>query len=296
MTRSAGNLRGAALMALCMVGYASNDACMRAIAGDLPAAQAITLRGALTTIFLAALYFRPRFRGPIPRGRDLRLITQRSLAEAVTGVAVVVSVFHMELATFTSIMQAGPLSIALAGALWMGEPVGWRRLSAILVGFAGVLVIIRPGTEGFNIWSLSALAAVAAFTVRDLSARRISSAVSPVLPALAGSVMVTILASFWSLGVAWVPLSIGPILAIVGGAVLLSLAYVLSIEAMRTGEIGFVVPFRYAGLLWALFIGWTLLGEWPDIWTLVGGAIVVASGGYMLWRELPLSARLRKRV
>lgn len=285
-TMVSGNLRGAALMSLCMMGYAANDACMRALAGDVPAAQAITIRGAITTAILAVLYLRQGVRAPIPRGRDLRLIGLRGVFEAVTGVAVLISVYNMELATFTSIAQAAPLFVTLAGAVFLGESIGWRRLVAILVGFIGVLVIIRPGTDGFNIWSLAALGSVVALTTRDLTSRRISAAVTPVLPALVGSVMVTVIAGGWSLGVTWVALEPRELAIIAGGAVLLSLAYQLVIAAMRSGEISFVAPFRYAGLLCALFIGWAFLGEWPDNWTLIGAAIVVGSGGYSLWREL----------
>lgn len=288
MSRASANLRGAGLMTLCMMAFSSNDACMRAIAGELPLPQAILIRGVLTSILLAIIYFSNRNRGPIPRGRDLKLILLRGVAEIGTGTTILISLYHMDLATVTAIMQAAPLTIALAGALFLGEPIGWRRLTAILVGFVGVMIIIRPGTDNFTVWSLAALAAVVLLTIRDLAARRISAVISPVLPALVGALALTVAAGVWSLFVTWEPVRPGAMVALSGGAVLLACAYLLSVACMRTGEIGFVAPFRYTGLLWALFIGMTLLGEWPDMMTLIGAVVVVASGGYSLWRELRL--------
>lgn len=292
MSTPAENLRGALLMTLCMGAFATNDALMRAIAGELPVSQVVFIRGAVSTGLLAVMLIVTRGRLRFPGGRARRFIALRSVAEAGTSVSVVVALYHLPLSLFTAIAQVAPLAVALAGAVFLKEPVGWRRLLAIAVGFAGVMVIIRPGTDGFSVWSLMALLAVAFLTLRDLASRKIDFAVPPAVPAFVGATTITVLAFLWGLGIDWQPVP-GPILGVlVVAGVLLVAAYLLAIAAMRVGEIGFVAPFRYMALVWALFIGLTFLGERLDGPTVIGCTLVVGSGGYSLWREL----RRRRRA
>ena len=291
MSSSPENLRGAALMTACMGAFAANDALMRSIAGEIPVSQAIFLRGVFTTGLLIVVLFFQRRSLRLPRGRDLRTILIRSGAEAGTGTSVIVSLYHMPLSTFTAIGQAAPLTVALAGAVFLKEPIGWRRLLAIAVGFIGVLVIIRPGTSGFSLWSLCALLAVACLTLRDLASRQIPVLIPPAVPAFAGSVTITVVAAIWGGFVDWGPVPLPVLAVLAAGGVCLVAAYLLAVQAMRSGEIGFVAPFRYMALIWALLIGVLWLGERPDTHTLAGAGLVVASGGYSLWRE----PRLRRR-
>ncbi|MBE3637335.1 DMT family transporter [Mangrovicoccus algicola] len=294
MTSSSENIRGAVLMAACMGAFATNDALMRSVAGELPVSQAIFLRGAVACILLLVILLVTRRSLPLP-GRDARrTILVRSAAEAGTGTAVVVALNHMPLAVFSAVGQAAPLSVTLAGALFLREPIGWRRLTAIFAGFLGVLVIIRPGTDGFSAWSLVALLAVAFLTLRDLASRQIPAAIPPTIPAFCGALATTAMAVLWGCFVDWqpVPPRVLAVLAVAG--VSLVLAYLLAIQSMRAGELSFVAPFRYTGLLWAISIGVIFLGEGLDIYTVTGSAIVVAAGGYSLWREIRLR-RLQAR-
>ncbi|WP_138469895.1 DMT family transporter [Poseidonocella sp. HB161398] len=294
MTSASDNIRGAVLMALCMAAFAGNDALMRSIAGEIPVSQAIFLRGAVSSSLLALVLFVTRRSLPRPRGRDLRTILVRSGAEAGTGTSVIVSLYHMPLSVFTAVGQAAPLSVTLAGAIFLKEPIGWRRLVAIAAGFLGVLVIIRPGTEGFTAWSLCALLAVAFLTLRDLASRQIPAAIPPTIPAFGGSLATTSMAFIWGLFIDWQPVPLPVLATLAAGGVLLVAAYLLAIQAMRTGELAFVAPFRYMALIWAILIGVTLLGERLDVYTVIGSAIVVVSGAYSLWREIRLR-RLRAR-
>ncbi|WP_172327028.1 DMT family transporter [Mangrovicoccus sp. HB161399] len=294
MLSSTDNIRGAVLMTACMGAFATNDALMRSIAGQIPVSQAIFIRGAVSSFLLACILFATRKSLPMPRGRDLRTILTRSAAEAGTGTSVIVSLYHMPLSVFTAIGQAAPLSVTLAGAVFLKEPIGWRRLAAITAGFLGVLVIIRPGTEGFSAWSLVALLAVAFLTLRDLSSRQIPAAIPPTIPAFCGSLATTTMALVWGMFSDWQAVPLLVAVTLCGGGVLLVAAYLLAIQSMRSGEIGFVAPFRYMGLLWAILIGVIWLKETLDIYTVIGSAIVVASGGYSLWREIRLR-RLRAR-
>jgi S-adenosylmethionine uptake transporter len=205
----------------------------------------------------------------------------------------VTALFHMPIANISAIMQALPLTITLAAALFFREPVGWRRMAAILVGFVGVMLIVRPGTEGFTIYSVYGLAAVAFVTLRDLATRRLSRDVPSMLVTLITSASIMTAFGVASLTEPWVPVDGRSALLILGASVMIIGGYLCSIMVMRVGEISFVAPFRYTSLIWALILGWVVFGDWPQTITLVGAAIVVASGLFTLYREAQVNRRAR---
>lgn len=286
------NLKGAALMVVSMAAFTLNDACMKLLAGDMPLFQAIFLRGVLSSVLI---YLVARQMGAIrlrlPR-RDWALIALRTGAELGSTFLFLTALFNMPLANVSAILQALPLTVALAVALVFGEPLGWRRLAAIAIGFVGVMLIVRPGAEGFNFYSLYALAAVGFVTVRDLAARRLSSAVPSVTVALLTALVISLAAGLASVWQGWVPVDAGQLGLIATAALFILIGYLSSVMVMRVGEIGFVAPFRYTGLIWALVLGFVIFGDWPKPLTLLGAAIVVTTGLFTLYRERQF--RLRK--
>lgn len=291
MATAAENMRGAGLMVVAMAAFTINDACMRAIAGDIPVPQILFLRGGLTSAFLAALVLWNGYLLELVRlsSRDTMYTGLRSLGEVCAGFSIVFALSFMSLSTFTAVGQVVPLLLTLSGAVFFGERLGWRRLTAIAVGFAGVMLIIRPGADTFHVTSLLALPAVIAITFRDLMSRHISGHVPPLLVAFAGSLAITVVAGAWSVGSEWSAVPSRTALLMATGGACLVVAYLLSVKVMQVGEIGFVAPFRYTGLLWALFLGVVFLGERPDLLTLCGAAVVVGMGGYSLYRERRLA-------
>ncbi|WP_375691656.1 DMT family transporter [Pseudooceanicola sp. LIPI14-2-Ac024] len=280
------NMRGAMLMMASMALFTLNDTFTKLLAGEVPLAQVISLRGVLTSVGTALIAWRlGAFRGKVAR-RDWVLVVVRMIAEVGAAYFFLTALFNMPLANVTAVLQSAPLVVTLAAALFLKEPVGWRRLSAILVGFCGVLLIIRPGPEGFNLYALYTLVSVGFVTTRDLVTRRLSREVPSMLVSFVTAVGVTLAFAIGSLGGdPWVPLDVrsGGLIAAAGIAVLF--AYLCSVAAMRSGEISFVSPFRYTGLLWALVLGFVAFGHWPEWPTLLGAAIVVSSGLFMLYRE-----------
>lgn len=278
------NLRGAAWMSASMLAFTLNDTFMKGLAGEVPLFQAIFLRGlAVCAILLPVAGALGALR--LPRGRDALFVGLRTAGEIGAAYFFISALFRMPLANATAILQALPLTVTLAGALFLGERVGWRRWSAIAVGLVGVLVMIRPGTDGFDRWSLYVVAAVACVTLRDVATRRISAAVPSLGVACAAAAGVTAWAGLMAAGQDWAPVSTPAALRLAGAVAAIMGAYLFSVLTMRTGEVSFVAPFRYTGLLWALVLGLAVFGDWPDGWTLAGAAIVVASGLYTLWRE-----------
>lgn len=271
-------------MSVAMAGFTINDTFMKSLSDDMPLMQAIFLRGVLVSAALGIVVVVRRV--PVSlSGQDWGVVAVRTLAETAAAFLFLAAIFHAPLANMTAILQALPLTVTLAGALFVGEPVGWRRLTAILVGFFGVLLIVRPGMAGFDAYSMLALGAVIAVTLRDLATRRLSLEASSLFVAFVGGVGVTVCAGLVALGGDWSPIDSDAAFGLAGTASFLIGAYVLSVMVMRVGEIGFVAPFRYTGLIWALVLGYVVFGDWPDDLTLVGAAIVMATGGFTLWRE-----------
>ena len=166
------NQIGALFMMASMACFTLNDAFMKVTDGAIPLFQLLFLRGILTTILIVALaLWLKSLHFNIAR-RDWKLIAMRSAAEMATAYFFITALFNMPLANVTATLQALPLTVTLGGALFFREAVGWRRMSAILVGFLGMLLIVRPGSEGFNIYGIYALLAVLGVTVRDLVTRQ----------------------------------------------------------------------------------------------------------------------------
>lgn len=283
------NLRGALYMNIAMAAFTLNDTAMKAAMQHLPLWQAIAMRGLLTLgplMLVAHLSGGLRLR--LPR-HDAIVVGIRSVAEVASTLLFLAALIHMPIANLSAILQSLPLAVTLGAALVFGEKVGWRRMTAILVGFGGVLIIIRPGAEGFDIWSLMGLASVAFVVVRDLSTRRLSRAVPSASVAVYASASVTITALCLSPLSGWVMPTWQDAALILAAAFCLVFGYNFAIMVMRVGDIGFVAPFRYTSLLWAIMLGWLVFGSLPDALTLFGAALVVGSGIFTLWRERRLS-------
>jgi len=280
-------MRAALMMALSMAAFTINDALMKLAAPNLPFFQQIVIRGVMITFglfILAALWGHLGYK---PSSKDRALTALRTFAEMFSTIFLLTALFSIPLANLSAILQALPLTVTLAAAIFLGEPVGWRRLLAIGVGFIGVTIIIRPGMDGFSVYSLYGVAAVIGVTFRDLASRKLSKTIPSSRVALSAALGVTVMAGIGSLVMReqWAILSSREWLLIGGASLCLMVGYTAAVGSMRLGEIGFVAPFRYTSLLVALFLGYVLLDEWPDGWTLFGAGIVVATGLFTLYRE-----------
>ncbi|MFE3837649.1 DMT family transporter [Pseudogemmobacter sonorensis] len=281
-------MRGIVLMNLAMAFFTLNDTAMKAVMEVLPMMQAIGLRGLLATLALAGIAWRMGVLLPPLAPRDRRLILWRTLAELVATLSFLAALIHMPIAEISAILQVLPLAMTLAAALFLGERVGWRRVLAIATGFLGVLLVIRPGGEAFNIWALSGLLSVAAVVLRDLATRRLAQAVPSVFIAMVTAGAVMLMGFAGSLLGEWVtpgPREVGLILL---AAAALILGLVTVVAAMRVGDVAVVSPFRYASLLWAIVLGWLVFGHLPDALALTGAVLIVASGVFTLLREQKL--------
>lgn len=288
------NMRGALIMMASMACFTFNDTFMKLLAGVIPLFQLLFLRGVLTTVMTGIWGLRDGvFRQTVAR-RDWGLIGLRVGAEVAAAYFFLTALFVTPLANVTAILQSLPLTVTLCAALLFRERLGWRRLLAIFVGFVGVMLIVRPGPDGFDINAIYVLIAVACVTTRDLATRRLSKEVPSMLVTFASAFGVMVVFGLAALGQDWVAMDLRSWSFTAAAALTVMGGYMFSVMVMRVGEISFIAPFRYTSLVWALILGWVVFGDWPDGVTLLGAAIVVGSGTFMLYREGVLARRARR--
>ncbi len=286
-----GNLRGSLLMVAAMAGFAVEDMFLKSAAKTVPVGEILIIFGGGGMLVFAALAMRRGERIWTPQ-----ILTPTILIRAAFELSgrffYTLAIALTPLSTTSAILQATPLVVVAGAALVFGEAVGWRRWSAIGVGFLGVLLILRPGLEGFSMLSLLAVAGTLGFAGRDLATRAAPPVLSNLQLGVYGFAMM-------------VPAGIG-LLAFTGGAAVPGaragldlmlaiaigvLAYNCLTGAMRTGEVSVVTPFRYTRLVFALILAALVFGERPDALTLIGSAVVVSTGIYTLIR----TARVRRQ-
>lgn len=220
------------------------------------------------------------------------LVALRVISEAGATVSFLVALAHLPIANVSAVLQALPLAVTMGAALVFGETVGWRRWLAIAIGFAGVLIIVRPGFEGFSVYSLSALASVACCAVRDLATKRIPKAIPTLLVSTATALAMTIVgaALLPAMG-GWTPMTGNSTALLALAAVLVIIGYQFIIMAMRAGDISFIAPFRYTALIWSILLGLFIFADIPDLPMIVGATIIIGSGLYALYRERVVGRR-----
>ena len=285
------NLTGILLMLAAMALFAVEDLFLKLAAADLPIGQIILISGALGLPVFVGMAWR-QGQGILVKDALQPAVIARNLGEMVAAAAYVAALAAVPLGTVAAVLQALPLFMTMGAALIFGEKVGWRRWTAILVGFAGVLLVIQPGAEGFRVEALLVLISVAGIVVRDLAARAIPARVSTAQVSAWGLMSVTVLGLGMIAATGDVRAVTGTEAAVLLGAVVFGTAgYWAVTAATRTGEVSVVAPFRYARLVFSMGIGVAFLAERPDLLTLVGAAVIVGSGLYAFARE-----RARKRA
>lgn len=288
----AANLNGIAMMLLAGLAYIVNDTLIKLASTHLPTGQIIVVRGSFAVVFILGLLF---VTGAWRKWRwlgDRRVLT-RSLSDTAATLLYLIALFNMPIADISATYQTVPLLTTAAAAIFLGERVGWRRWIAIAMGFVGVIIIMRPGAAGFDIYFLVAFASMALITLRDLVTRRMRTG-TPTLVVVSGATI-----GVWLLGIAmsltedWVaPTGKEWVLLTIAGVLLLA-GHGFMVLAMRHGAIAVVAPFRYAVVVYALLIGYFVWDDVPDVYMLTGTAIVVVTGIYSFYREHRIAAAER---
>ena len=277
-------LVGIALMLGAVACFACLDASAKWINRTTDPLQTAAVRY-LGSFVLVSLFFNPWSRAGILRTASLRLQAGRALCLVFATICAFTALKYLRLTEVTSITFASPLVVALLASPILGERIGAHRLAAVLAGFAGVLVVTRPGVGGLHIAALFAVGAACGNALYSITTRlvagRDSSETTLFYTGLVGSlVFLPITPLVWS----WPE---APLTWLLLGALgtFGALGHWLLILAHRRAPASALAPFFYAQLLWATLLGFLVFGETPDRWTLIGGAIVMASGLYLVLRE-----------
>jgi drug/metabolite transporter (DMT)-like permease len=279
------NLRASLMMAGAMALFALEDAFIKQVSAELSVGQILLMLGTggfVVMALICRLQRQPVF-GPAFLNRAVLV---RNGAEILGTAGFVTALSLVPLSTVSVILQASPLIVTMGAALIYRETVGWRRWTAILVGLAGVVIILRPGAEGFRPEALFAVVGVVCLSVRDLATRQVPPGV-PTLQLAAWGFLAIVPAGLIALpfgdgitlpsAVAWGDMAVALVLGLFG--------YFALTLAVRGGDLAVVAPFRYARIVFALMLGWLVFAERPDAPMLAGAALIVGSGLYTLWRE-----------
>ena len=279
------NLRGAFLMMICMGAFVLNDAFVRLAGDSLPLAQILFFRGLLTTIaLLLVAFYTGVFKLKVPN-QDKWLIFFRSVTEALTAYFFLTAVMNMPFANVTAVLQILPMTVTLAAAIFFKEKVGLFRILLILLGFLGVILIINPAKDGFNMYAGYALISVFLITTRDLLSRKLSVDVSTLIPTVSASFGVLLFSIVLTINTAFQPLNLENSFFIGSAAFFIIFGYYTAVLVMRAGEISFISPFRYTAVLFALILGFIFFNEQPDKIALLGMIIVMFSGIVLMMRN-----------
>jgi drug/metabolite transporter (DMT)-like permease len=279
-----GNAYGILAMALAVVVFIASDALVKFVGASLPSAQTIGVYSLFATLWLAlALVVSGAW-------RHMRRVADRHLAvRTVLGCVGIytylVALFHIPIGMATAIKLSSPLMLTALAVVLLKERVDWRLWAAVIVGFAGVLLVIQPRPGNLDIWLWLVLLATAANALRDVMTRVVSTSVPALIIAFAGSAMAAIVGCAWAVVEGWRPMSGLQLVILCVGSVLLAVGYQLIVLAMRLGEVSVVGSFRYTAILWAVAIGYVVWHEVPNAVAIVGIAVIVASGLYIVGRE-----------
>ena len=266
-------------MSLAMFGYISNDAIIKYFASNLPISQTIFIRGVFVTLLITTLcWHRGSLNQSIAKD-DWKYVILRSICDLIATLLFLTALFNVPLANASAILQTLPLTVTLFGAIFFSESFGIYRAIAILFGFIGVLLVIKPGVTGFDAYSLFAVAAVLFITARELVTRNISPQSSTLLISLITAASITIIGGISGSFLGnWIPIPNSTFFGLFGASIFIFIAYYFSIPAMQYGEISFVSPFRFTLMIWAVIFGIIFFNEIPDIYTISGLIIIVVSG------------------
>jgi drug/metabolite transporter (DMT)-like permease len=272
-------------MAVAMAGFTMNDSITKLMSLEMNFGEVMLVRGLFAIVLIGALAFHQGAIRPL-RTLFVQPVALRVFGEVGGTVSFLAAISHLPLANTSAIMQSLPLAITLGAALTLGEPVGWRRWSAIVAGFIGVLIIVRPGIAGFNQFTLLALVSVLFCSLRDIATKRIPSHIPSLFITLLTTITVTTAGAVILVPLGgWTPPSAHAVGMLALSAVLVLTGYQCVIMALRSGDISAIAPFRYTALLWALLLGYLVFGDVPDTMMTLGATIIVLSGLYAFYRE-----------
>ena len=279
------NTRGILAMSAAVVVFIFNDALIKLAAETVPSVQAIGVRGVFATLWVTlALAVTGAWRRL--GGITHPYVLLRGALEAASSIVYLIALFHIQFAIATAINLSTPLIFTALAVLMLKEIVRWRRWSAVIVGFLGVLLVIQPRPGEVDVWAWVVLFATLLGAFRDVLGRYLPASVPTLVVSFASAVAVALVGCAWTFVEGWQPMTVYEIGLLLASSLLLAAGYQFLVLALRSGaEFSVIGSFRYASILWALGIGYVVWGDVPNALAMVGIAVIVGSGLYILHRE-----------
>lgn len=278
-------IRGIAAMIAASLLLTLNDAITKVLTESYSVGQVIAFRQAFAMLVIIPYIHWVTGWGAI-RVANRAGVALRALCFIATTVLIVVSFALLPLALVTAIAFSSPIFVVAFSHLFLGERVGPRRWLAVLAGFTGVLVIVRPGGAGFEVALIVPVLAALTSAFRDTVTRYLSRSDTSIA-ILFWSMIAVIAAASLSALAGWKPVTPGALAWLAGCGVLNAAAHFLMIDSLRLGDASLVSPFRYTSLVWAAILGFLIWGHLPDLWTVLGAAVIIAGGIYIIERTPP---------
>ena len=273
---------GVAIMILAQAIFAVTDAIAKLLMETQPVMSVVWTRFAVFIVFLGPLMLRAP--AHLRRTPERPLIVLRALVTLGATFFMSMALARLPLATALTLMFIGPFIVTALSALVLKEPVGWRRWSAIAVGFGGMLLIVRPGVGGVGWAALFVLGSTLCWSIGVIATRKLGGRID-VVTMLVWQALIGVIATAPFAYATWVaPTRLEYALMFVNGILNLSAQW-LTVRALQLAPASTVAPLTYTLIIWATGLGWLLFDTLPDRWTLAGGAVIVASGLYVWWRE-----------
>lgn len=268
-----------------MAAFALVDMFVKLASRTQGAGQIIAISSAATAVIFIGWVWRDRERLFRPEALGKALLI-RSAGEVIGSIGIVMALALAPLSSVAALGQAQPLAVTMMAALFLGEKVGWRRWLAVVLGFIGVLIIMRPGFGDFDPNLLWVFLYIFGLAARDVASRALPPSVSTPF-AVAWAMIPMTAAGIVLMQVQGGAEPVGALTALyyVGLTLSVVVALWMITSALRTGEVSMVAPFRYTRILFALAIAFVVFGEVPDAWTWIGAALIVGSGVYAFLRE-----------
>lgn len=276
------NLRGIAFLVSAGLFLVTTDAITKWLVPHYPPGQILFVQGSLISL-IAIICMRVRGESLLA-APDWRPHLYRGGLYVIGAFAFLIALRYLPFAEVIAIAFAGPMFMTLLGKFFLGEPVGWHRLGAVLAGFVGVLFVIQPTGDALHWAVLLALIVALSDAIRDLVTRQMASGESNLRIVFSTAAILAIGGLLTVVG-GWKGLRIEDLFWFALSSCTFVIAHFLMVEAYRYGQLAAVAPFRYIQIIWAILAGWLIWGEMPSTAVFIGIGIICVSGVYIAWRE-----------
>jgi drug/metabolite transporter (DMT)-like permease len=278
------NQRGILAICGCMASYTVNDVLVKQILRTYPVGEVIFVRGIMSAILIGAVVLALGHAQQLRVAMN-RLMATRSACDGLSTACFIAALAHMQLANLAAVLQIAPLLITALSVLFYREMVGWRRWTAIGVGFAGALLVIKPVPSAFDVWAIVGAGSALFAALREMQTRNIDRSVPTIVIAFWGAIAITIFGGAFAVSEEWRTVALGDLAQLFVASIFVGIAIYLMALGFRGVDLSVVAPFRYSYLLTSAVGGYIVFRELPDGWSTLGAALIVGSGLYALHRE-----------